>query len=138
MLCLQPFDVWSGKGGSNSRPQPWQGCALPLSYSRLEDAHFSFNVFFVKLFFAVFRILFSLKSGQSHLINFRTAFEAASRPTACQYRFWCLAQAAIFSLPGLWITRSSRVMTVQERMNILVTLSSLARRLLNRRTSNTG
>ena len=25
---------WSGKRGSNSRPQPWQGCALPLSYSR--------------------------------------------------------------------------------------------------------
>src|SRR5262245_45129198 len=25
------FDArkWSGKGGSNSRPQPWQGCALP-------------------------------------------------------------------------------------------------------------
>ena len=22
-------DVWSGKRGSNSRPQPWQGCALP-------------------------------------------------------------------------------------------------------------
>lgn len=21
--------IWSGKGGSNSRPQPWQGCALP-------------------------------------------------------------------------------------------------------------
>ena len=21
--------VWSGKRGSNSRPQPWQGCALP-------------------------------------------------------------------------------------------------------------
>ncbi len=20
---------WSGKRGSNSRPQPWQGCALP-------------------------------------------------------------------------------------------------------------
>ena len=20
---------WSGKGDSNSRPQPWQGCALP-------------------------------------------------------------------------------------------------------------
>ncbi len=27
--------IWSGKRGSNSRPQPWQGCALPLSYSRL-------------------------------------------------------------------------------------------------------
>ena len=26
--------LWSGKRGSNSRPQPWQGCALPLSYSR--------------------------------------------------------------------------------------------------------
>ncbi len=22
-------DVWSGRRGSNSRPQPWQGCALP-------------------------------------------------------------------------------------------------------------
>ena len=27
--------IWSGKRGSNSRPQPWQGCALPLSYSRV-------------------------------------------------------------------------------------------------------
>ncbi len=27
--------LWSGKRDSNSRPQPWQGCALPLSYSRL-------------------------------------------------------------------------------------------------------
>jgi hypothetical protein len=27
---------WSGKRDSNSRPQPWQGCALPLSYSRLK------------------------------------------------------------------------------------------------------
>jgi hypothetical protein len=26
--------TWSGKRDSNSRPQPWQGCALPLSYSR--------------------------------------------------------------------------------------------------------
>ena len=23
------FQIWSGKRGSNSRPQPWQGCALP-------------------------------------------------------------------------------------------------------------
>ena len=28
-------ESWSGKRGSNSRPQPWQGCALPLSYSRI-------------------------------------------------------------------------------------------------------
>ena len=26
--------MWSGKRDSNPRPQPWQGCALPLSYSR--------------------------------------------------------------------------------------------------------
>ena len=25
---------WSGRRGSDPRPQPWQGCALPLSYSR--------------------------------------------------------------------------------------------------------
>mgnify|MGYP006978075288 FL=1 len=29
---------WSGKRGSNSRPQPWQGCALPLSYFRINGA----------------------------------------------------------------------------------------------------
>ena len=25
---------WSGRRDSNPRPQPWQGCALPLSYFR--------------------------------------------------------------------------------------------------------
>ena len=25
---------WSGRRGSNPRLQPWQGCTLPLSYSR--------------------------------------------------------------------------------------------------------
>ena len=27
--------IWSGKRDSNSRPSPWQGDALPLSYSRI-------------------------------------------------------------------------------------------------------
>ena len=27
--------IWSGKRDSNPRPQPWQGCALPLSYFRM-------------------------------------------------------------------------------------------------------
>src|SRR5438552_15139470 len=27
-------EVWSGKRDSNPRPRPWQGRALPLSYSR--------------------------------------------------------------------------------------------------------
>ena len=26
--------LWSGRTGSNRRPQPWQGYALPLSYAR--------------------------------------------------------------------------------------------------------
>jgi hypothetical protein len=34
---------WSGKRDSNSRPQPWQGCALPLSYSRIK---YDFNAIF--------------------------------------------------------------------------------------------
>src|SRR5262249_51771731 len=29
---------WIGKRDSNPRPQPWQGCALPLSYSRTRIA----------------------------------------------------------------------------------------------------
>lgn len=36
-LC-GPFAIksWSGLWDSNPRHQPWQGCALPLSYIRLE------------------------------------------------------------------------------------------------------
>ena len=30
--------VWSGRRDSNPRPQPWQGCALPLSYTRAPSA----------------------------------------------------------------------------------------------------
>ena len=31
---LRPLLFWSEKRGSNPRPRPWQGRALPLSYSR--------------------------------------------------------------------------------------------------------
>ena len=34
-LSYAPTYIWSGKRDSNSRLQPWQGCALPLNYSRL-------------------------------------------------------------------------------------------------------
>ena len=27
--------IWSGRRDSNPRLQPWQGCALPLSYARI-------------------------------------------------------------------------------------------------------
>src|SRR5438874_5585855 len=30
---------WSGRRDSNPRPQPWQGCALPLSYTRIRPIH---------------------------------------------------------------------------------------------------
>jgi hypothetical protein len=30
--------IWSGRWDSNPRPQPWQGCALPLSYTRILKA----------------------------------------------------------------------------------------------------
>ena len=33
-----PFEkIWSGRRGSNPRPRPWQGRALPLSYTRIRD-----------------------------------------------------------------------------------------------------
>ena len=32
-----PIEVWSGRRVSNPRPRPWQGRALPLSYSRWVD-----------------------------------------------------------------------------------------------------
>jgi hypothetical protein len=31
---LRNFRIWSGRRDLNSRPSPWQGDALPLSYSR--------------------------------------------------------------------------------------------------------
>ena len=32
---LASVKFWSGRRDSNPRPQPWQGCALPLSYTRI-------------------------------------------------------------------------------------------------------
>jgi hypothetical protein len=35
-LC-RSGSFWSGRRGSNPRPRPWQGRALPLSYTRIRD-----------------------------------------------------------------------------------------------------
>ena len=35
-----PSKNWSGRRDLNSRPSPWQGDALPLSYSRVERTRF--------------------------------------------------------------------------------------------------
>ena len=34
------FIFWSGKGDSNSRPQPWQGYALPTELFPLYGVHY--------------------------------------------------------------------------------------------------
>jgi hypothetical protein len=31
-------EIWSGRRDSNPRPRPWQGRALPLSYTRIREA----------------------------------------------------------------------------------------------------
>ena len=36
---------WSGKPGSNRRPQPWQGCALPTELFPLES---NYMIFYTK------------------------------------------------------------------------------------------
>src|SRR5215204_304586 len=38
IILFQPSSlrIWSGRRDLNSRPSPWQGDALPLSYSRFE------------------------------------------------------------------------------------------------------
>ena len=34
-LDVDSFSNWSGRRDLNPRHQPWQGCALPLSYTRI-------------------------------------------------------------------------------------------------------
>src|ERR1700745_1845399 len=39
-MCPGPTkEKWSGRRDSNPRPQPWQGCALPLSYTRIREGY---------------------------------------------------------------------------------------------------
>ena len=38
--------IWSGRRDSNPRLQPWQGCALPLSYARFMGIFLN-NILFV-------------------------------------------------------------------------------------------
>jgi hypothetical protein len=38
------FEKWSGKRGSNSRPQPWQGCALPTELFPREALNYTTQI----------------------------------------------------------------------------------------------
>ena len=35
--CAKFWKIWSGRRDSNPRPRPWQGRALPLSYTRIRE-----------------------------------------------------------------------------------------------------
>jgi hypothetical protein len=37
IALLSRKKIWSGRRGSNPRPRPWQGRALPLSYTRIRE-----------------------------------------------------------------------------------------------------
>ena len=41
-IGLRPYKKWSGKPGSNWRPQPWQGCALPAELFPLMTVNTAF------------------------------------------------------------------------------------------------
>ena len=51
-LAMPPYRqepcIWSGKRDLNPRLQPWQGCTLPLSYSRSNKNILLKTVFYVK------------------------------------------------------------------------------------------
>jgi hypothetical protein len=38
VVWFAKLKFWSGRRDSNPRPRPWQGRALPLSYTRIRDA----------------------------------------------------------------------------------------------------
>ena len=59
---------WSGRRDLNPRHQPWQGCALPLSYTRilLDEVSYNINFFARQQFFLLyFKIL--KKNIKSHV-----------------------------------------------------------------------
>ena len=56
--------TWSGRRDSNPRLQPWQGCALPLSYARSIKRKYFINLLFVaiKIKSADITIMFIVKA----------------------------------------------------------------------------
>ena len=49
-LTTEVFKFWSGKRDSNSRPQPWQGCALPTELFPQYATNYKQEKSVVKLF----------------------------------------------------------------------------------------
>ncbi len=76
------FLKWSGRRDSNPRPQPWQGCALPLSYARMKLLNFprgllinrkSFSLIDIRLCTASYMFFswssFPIRGSQGSLID---------------------------------------------------------------------
>ncbi len=42
---METFFNWSGQWDLNPRHQPWQGCALPLSYTRIVQNEILITIF---------------------------------------------------------------------------------------------
>src|SRR5256714_11287572 len=71
---LRIFRIWSGRRDLNSRPSPWQGDALPLSYSRFSKKFHSNDWALVvkeSIFSPSFRVglLPDSQAGGSPLLN---------------------------------------------------------------------
>ena len=47
------IELKSGQRDSNARHQPWQGCALPLSYARNYLVHIVFDFIINKLHYLI-------------------------------------------------------------------------------------
>ena len=66
-----PEKKWSGKRGSNSRPRPWQGRALPLSYSRKSDGIVAKNTPYVKSLLATIVAQIDFKGLRAVFLDFK-------------------------------------------------------------------
>ena len=70
------FEIWSGRRVSNSRPQPWQGCALPTELL----PHASCEGFELYTFFSAAQAPSSKKSKKYRKYGIATSFFRRFQP----------------------------------------------------------
>ena len=71
IACLVKHKIkfWSGKRDSNSRPQPWQGCALPAELFPLNEGVFYRNCIFCQAFKLINFIILIRKQIKNKIKN---------------------------------------------------------------------
>ena len=94
---LLTFCFWSGRRGSNSRPQPWQGCALPteLLPRVFETVFVSFWDCKGRHFFITSK-LFCEKIQKKCIFSQKTGFFAQNKGKI--HRFVCQEKIKIISI----------------------------------------